>query len=212
MQVRKLVPILAACMMFTSHAQAAGHRHHHHRHHYHHHHRHHAANRYVVPVRYQQVDHTHRDCLFGFLCSPVRATWENVKLPFVQPARRYVAQMVARATARRIGKKWVPTALKIAKFESGFSCHAVGPHTRHGRALGVFQVMPSSLRKIGADMPPRKLLTCQGGIEAGIDHMAYCIHIGANTPARMAACHVGGSPKIVDRYARWYVRTVIAER
>ena len=48
------------------------------------------------------------------------------------PAAASVQQMIATETTRQIGAQWTPTALRIAKLESGFRCNAVGPQTRQG--------------------------------------------------------------------------------
>ena len=125
--------------------------------------------------------------------------------------KQQVANMVAAETARQIGEKWVPTALKLAHIESRFTCSAVGPKTRHGNARGVLQVMPGSARALGYD--PRRLNECQYGIAAGIAHMNACLQSGVRTHAQMAACHVAGTygwrarlnPR-AERYRREYVR------
>lgn len=113
--------------------------------------------------------------------------------------------MVAAETARRMGAQWVPTALKLAKLESGFNCAAVGPQTRHGRARGVMQVMPGSARSLGYN--PARLNECAYGISAGIAHMERCRDAGATTHAQMAACHVsgvGGFNRKLNRRAEMY--------
>lgn len=125
--------------------------------------------------------------------------------------KQQVAQLVAQETARMIGDKWVPTALKLAKIESSFNCGAVGPKTRHGNARGVLQVMPGSARALGYD--PRRLNECQYGIQAGVAHMASCIRSGVQTHAQMASCHVAGTygwrarlnPR-AEKYRREYIR------
>jgi hypothetical protein len=127
------------------------------------------------------------------------------------PAAASVQQMIATETTRQIGAQWTPTALRIAKLESGFRCNAVGPKTRHGRARGVFQVMPGSARGLGYN--PARLHECGYGISAGIAHMRLCIASGVRTPTQMASCHVSGShgwkvrlkPR-AERYKQKYVR------
>jgi hypothetical protein len=127
------------------------------------------------------------------------------------PAAASVQQMIATETTRQIGAQWTPTALRIAKLESGYRCNAVGPKTRHGRARGVFQVMPATARGMGYD--PRRLNECQHGIAAGVTHMRLCIASGVRTQAQMASCHVSGfhgwkvrlKPR-AERYKQKYVR------
>lgn len=124
------------------------------------------------------------------------------------PANRaHVARMVEQETERQLGRQWVPTALRIAKVESGFRCNAVGPRTRHGRAQGVMQVLPKSARGLGHS---GSLLDCRSGIRAGVAHMRMCKQAGATTPALMARCHVAGPGGLRSRsrYANQYVRLV----
>ena len=82
----------------------------------------------------------------------------TVRKTKVPAHRKAVAEQVSRQVEARLGKRWVPTALKLAKIESGFNCRATGPRTRHGRAMGVFQVMPGSARALGYN--PRRLHEC----------------------------------------------------
>jgi hypothetical protein len=102
-----------------------------------------------------------------------------------------VAKMVAEKTRAKLGPEWVESALKIAKLESSFRCNALGPRTRHGRAAGIFQVMPGSAKALGYDY---NLLTkdCAYSIEAGLAHMKKCLDAGATSFRAMSACHVAG--------------------
>jgi hypothetical protein len=128
------------------------------------------------------------------------------------PAAASVQQMIATETTRQIGAQWTPTALRIAKLESGYRCDATGPRTRHGRAKGVFQVMPGTARAIGYN--PARLHECGYGIAAGVAHMRACIASGVRTQAQMASCHVAGThgwkvrlkPR-AERYKQKYVRS-----
>jgi hypothetical protein len=127
------------------------------------------------------------------------------------PAAASVQQMIATETTRQIGAQWAPTALRIAKLESGYRCNAVGPRTRHGRARGVFQVMPGTARAMGYN--PARLHECGYGIAAGIAHFKMCIASGVRTQAQMASCHVAGTHgwKVrlkphAERYKQAYVR------
>jgi soluble lytic murein transglycosylase-like protein len=106
------------------------------------------------------------------------------------PALASVQQMIAAETTRQIGAKWVPVAIRLAKIESGFRCNAVGPKTRHGRARGVFQVMPGTARAMGFN--PNRLHECKYGVMAGVEHMKRCISSGVRNDRQMAKCHVSG--------------------
>lgn len=127
------------------------------------------------------------------------------------PAVSGVAAKVARQTEQEMGSKWVPTAMKLAKLESGYRCNATGPRVRGGRAKGVFQVMPGSARALGFD--PSRLHECDYGIAAGIAHMQACVRAGVQTHDQMARCHVAGTGgwntrlnRRAERYKRQYVR------
>jgi len=127
------------------------------------------------------------------------------------PAAASVQQMIATETTRQIGAQWTTTALRIAKLESGYRCNAVGPKTRHGRAKGVFQVMPVTARAMGYN--PARLHECGYGIAAGVTHMRLCIASGVRTPTQMASCHVAGTNgwKVrlnarAERYKQKYVQ------
>lgn len=129
----------------------------------------------------------------------------------VTPAAASVPQLVADETTRQIGAQWVPTALRLAKLESGFRCNATGPRTRHGRAKGVFQVMPNTARTMGFN--PARLHECGYGIAAGLEHFKRCIKAGVRTHSEMASCHVSGFHgwkvrlnKRAERYKQKYVR------
>tara|TARA_R110000868_G_scaffold6894_4_gene38283 strand:- start:7424 stop:7861 length:438 start_codon:yes stop_codon:yes gene_type:complete len=127
------------------------------------------------------------------------------------PATASVQQMIATETTRQIGAQWTPTALRIAKLESGYRCNATGPKTRHGRARGVFQVMPATARGMGYN--PARLHECGYGIAAGIAHFKMCIKHGVKTNAEMASCHISGwgafkkrlNPK-AEKYRQKYIR------
>lgn len=114
--------------------------------------------------------------------------------------KQAVAKIVARQAASRLGSKWVPTALKLAKIESSYNCGAVGPRTRHGRAMGTLQVLPGSARALGYD--PSRLRECEYGIAAGVAHMESCLAAGVQTHRQMAACHVAGVAGWNRRLAR----------
>ena len=119
--------------------------------------------------------------------------------------------LLARRAEEKLGASRVQTAMALGKIESGYRCNAVGPRTRHGRAQGILQVLPSSAIALGID--PSTLRTCEGGIEAGLRHMKACIESGAVTNEQIAACHVAGVKgwrvrlaRGAERYKRQYVR------
>lgn len=114
----------------------------------------------------------------------------GVGLTCAAPASASVQQMVATRTEQVLGRQWVHTALVLAKKESGFRCNAVGPRTKHGRARGVFQVMPGSAKALGYRYD--RLLECSYGIDAGLAHMRLCIAHGVRTERQMLSCHLRG--------------------
>jgi hypothetical protein len=109
---------------------------------------------------------------------------------FSTPAAASVPQMVHDRATAVLGARWAPVAVALARKESSFRCNAVGPPTRHGRARGVFQVMPGSARALGYDYA--KLFNCGYGIEAGLAHMKLCIAYGVKTDRQMFSCHLRG--------------------
>jgi len=106
--------------------------------------------------------------------------------------KQKVVQMVTEKVRAALGSEWVPTALRIAKVESGFNCNAVGPRTRVGRGRGVYQLMPGSSAALGYSYG--RLNECSYGIDAGVAHMQKCLESagGHMNPNQMAACHVSG--------------------
>ena len=129
----------------------------------------------------------------------------------IRADRSHVEQRVRERVHAELGAQWVPTAVSLARLESGFNCLATGPKTRHGRAKGVFQVMPGSARALGYDYA--KLHDCDYGIAAGVAHMRSCIRAGVRTHNDMARCHVAGVGgwnsrlnRSAERYKMKYVR------
>lgn len=123
--------------------------------------------------------------------------------------RQEVAKAVADEARRRLGDEHVNSALRITKLESGFRCHVLGPKTRHGRAVGPLQVLPSSARALGVEDLHKD---CKAQITAGILHMEKCLQAGARTYKDMAACHVagwGGWNKRLNRRAERYKQKYI---
>lgn len=128
-----------------------------------------------------------------------------------------VAQQIAEGARAKLGDQWVASALKIGKIESGYTCHAKGPKTRHGRAVGPMQVLVPSAASLGISAWELNS-SCAVQIEAGLRHMERCVKLGAHTEAQMASCHVSGNPfkgKLVrkaERYRQQYVRMAAAAK
>lgn len=134
----------------------------------------------------------------GDLVAPRSPYGKLVKPSKMTADKQKVIDAIALHVTAQIGSKWVDTAMRIAKLESGFSCRAKGPKTRHGHAKGVFQLIDSSARTLGFD--PAQMYDCDQNILAGIAHMKACIELGhVSEPREMAACHVAG-------WANWNVR------
>lgn len=130
--------------------------------------------------------------------------------------RSDVAKMVADEARLRLGVQHVESALRLTKLESGFRCHVLGPKTRHGRAVGPLQVLPSSARALGVYNMQGN---CKAQITAGILHMQKCLSVGARAYNQLAACHVagwGGWNKKLNRkataYRAQYVRMAQASK
>jgi len=105
-------------------------------------------------------------------------------------ANANVVAEIRSQTRAAIGERWESVAVRIAFVESRYNPRAIGPKTKHGRAAGVFQVMPGSARALGFDY--KRLTQTQYGIAAGVAHMRLCIQFGVQTDAEMAACHLKG--------------------
>jgi hypothetical protein len=125
--------------------------------------------------------------------------------------KRTIMDRIAVVVRQEIGEQWIPSALKIAKIESGYQCNATGPKTRHGRAKGIFQLIDSSAQTLGFD--PKRMYDCNENIAAGVAHMKVCISYGVKDPRGMAACHVAGwnhwNVKLArqhERYKQQYIR------
>lgn len=115
----------------------------------------------------------------------VPRSFPYVPAPGAEPPRGGVWSLISSHVSARIGPQWVPTALRIAKIESGGRCDA-----RNGRAVGVFQVIHPE--QFGVSRAEAK--TCDGGVRAGVEHMRACLAKGARTGAQMMRCHNSGSP------------------
>jgi hypothetical protein len=105
--------------------------------------------------------------------------------------KQRVADAVARATRNKVGESYVDDVLRLTKLESGFTCHVLGPRTRHGRAVGPLQVMPRSGEALGVSTKDLHA-SCDAQIEAGLRHIEKCISVGATAYKQLAACHVAG--------------------
>lgn len=123
-----------------------------------------------------------------------------------------VAKAVADEARARLGADHVDDALRLTRLESGFQCHVLGPKTRHGRAVGPLQVLPSSALELGISAEQLSS-DCKAQIAAGIMHMNKCLESGANTYSKMAACHVAGwkgwnvkLTRKAEAYKKKYVR------
>ena len=132
------------------------------------------------------------------------------------PSKAKVAEMVAAEARARLGEKHVESALRLTKLESGYRCHVLGPKTRHGRAVGPLQVLPSSARALGVSDLHND---CKAQITAGILHMEKCLSVGAKTYSQLAACHVAGwggwnkrLNRQAERYKQKYIRMAQASK
>ena len=135
------------------------------------------------------------DLSYGSFGSPYGRLVHVEKLT---PQKQEVAKLIAKHVSNQIGEKWVDTALRLAKIESGFNCAAKGPRTRHGNAKGLFQLLDKSAITLGFD--PKDMYSCDKNILAGVAHMKACIDLGKVSDSReMAACHVAG-------WANWNVK------
>lgn len=146
-----------------------------------------------------------RDYWSRGLKAPDSESWTG-KLYFIpsDPNKAKVAQMVAKEAKARLGSQYVESALRLTRLESGYRCHVLGPRTRHGRAVGPLQVLPSSAAALGIHSLHND---CKAQITAGVLHMEKCISVGAKTYNQLAACHVagwGGWNKKLNRKATAY--------
>jgi len=149
--------------------------------------------------------------------NPPSTSWAGkLDVNAMSSEKKKVAKMVASEARSRLGEKHVNDALRLTNLESRFRCHVLGPKTRHGRAVGPLQVLPSSARALGVDNMHND---CKAQILAGILHMEKCIQVGAKSYSQLAACHVagwGGWNKKLNRkatvYRAEYVRMAHAQK
>jgi hypothetical protein len=112
-----------------------------------------------------------------------------------------VEALISNKVREKLGARWVPTALKIAKIESGGRCNAY-----NRGAIGVFQVRHPERFGVSS----RAARTCAGGVEAGVAHMRSCLDRGATTPRSMFICHNAGSPFVRVRRLEPAYRRLLA--
>ena len=110
-----------------------------------------------------------------------------------------------------IGDKWVTVAQRIVKVESHYNPRAVGPRTRHGRAIGLGQLLLGSAHALGYQGDADGLKDPATNIIYTVAHMAKCVEAGVLTDGQMAGCHVAGWGNFNSRstYARAY-RVMVA--
>jgi hypothetical protein len=153
------------------------------------------------------------------LKAPASEFWAgSIDFSAMDQSKSKVAKMVASEARSRLGEKYVESALKLTKLESGYRCHVLGPKTRHGRAVGPLQVLPSSAAALGIHNMHGN---CKAQIVAGILHMDRCIKSngGSMTYRQLSACHVAGwggwNKKLnrkAERYKQQYVRMAAAQK
>ena len=76
----------------------------------------------------------------------------------VSKRKLIVRRMVAKQAEKKLGRRWVRSAVKIAYVESRFNPRAVGPKTRHGRARGASNAGISSRHGVHPTPPERGIL------------------------------------------------------
>jgi len=103
-------------------------------------------------------------------------------------------EVIAHEVTKTLGRQWVAIALEQARRESNFKASAVGIKLgkRHGnqRAVGVFQVLPSTARGLGFN--PAYLNNLEYGTKVGVAYMGKCIDAGVRTSSQMNHCFLYG--------------------
>ena len=117
-------------------------------------------------------------------------------------SRSRAALLVAQETRKRLGDRWVATALKIVKVESGYRCNAIN---RRSGAAGLGQLMFNSARSLEPGSEYRRT-DCETGARLTALHMQSCLMAGVTTDAQMASCHVAGVRGWNRHLARWAER------
>jgi soluble lytic murein transglycosylase-like protein len=109
-------------------------------------------------------------------------------------SQRKAKEVIAREVEKTLGAQWVPVAFEQARKESNFRPNAIGVKLgkRHGhqRAVGIFQVLPSTARGLGYD--PRRLTDLDYGVKVGVAYMGECIKAGVKTSSQMNSCFLYG--------------------
>jgi hypothetical protein len=110
------------------------------------------------------------------------------------PSSDRAKEVIAYEVTKTLGRQWVPIALEQARRESNFKASAVGIKLgkRHGhqRAVGVFQVLPSTARGLGFN--PALLNNLEYGTKVGVAYMGKCIEAGVKTSSQMNHCFLYG--------------------
>jgi hypothetical protein len=110
-------------------------------------------------------------------------------------ASQKTKETIAREVSKALGEKWVSVALNQAKRESNFNHKAIGVRLgkRHGgqRAVGTFQILPSTAAGLGFDR--RRLGDLEYGVLVGIAYMDACIKSGASNDYQMNKCFLYGT-------------------
>lgn len=132
----------------------------------------------------------HYEARFAPLEPPPRPLKKAKRKSVVTPDKEAVVSLIRQRAAEKLGERWADVAVRIAYVESNFRHDLYGPSTRHGRARGILQVMPSTARAMGYD--PSRLTELEYGLDAGLQHMALCIEAGVRTDGEMSRCHVAG--------------------
>lgn len=116
-------------------------------------------------------------------------------------------EVIAYEVRKTLGEQWIPIAMDQVRRESNFRPSAIGPRLgpRHGnqRALGIFQVLPSTARGLGFN--PALLNDLRYGTKAGVAYMGKCIDAGVKTSSQMNHCFLHG-------YHKWRVRNAKPRR
>ena len=120
---------------------------------------------------------------------------ESKNTPSAKVEGNRTKEVIVREVKKTLGEQWVHVALSQAKRESNFNHRAVGIRLgkRHGgqRAVGTFQVLPSTAAGLGFDR--RRLLDLEYGVMVGIAYMKECIRSGVTSDQQMNKCFLYGT-------------------
>jgi hypothetical protein len=143
---------------------------------------------------------------------PVASRQAAVAVAYAPPTYRRNQQQIVTLMAREARAQGVDpdVVLKLGYVESRYR-NAVGPRTRHGRAIGPLQVLPGSAEALEPGSS-RFLTNPVVGIRVGVRHIRRCMEAGAITGDEIARCHVAGwngwnrvLSAGAERYKRQYV-------